>query len=199
IFGFDLTELLDDDAVRGAATMYLKHRVDALHDGRRIINLYDECQHPLKDRHFQEDMQDASRTIRKKNGVLAFATQEPGAITDNPVGPSLVQQTATLILLPNPRAKARDYIERFGLSPTEFERLRSLREASRSAQVQEGSGGTLARLNLSGFVGEWVVFCGSAPLAVIDEQAVAQAGHDPAAWLPVYLDTVKQSRLVATL
>src|SRR3546814_5310596 len=36
IFGFDLTELLDDEAVRGAATMYLKHRIDALHDGRRI-------------------------------------------------------------------------------------------------------------------------------------------------------------------
>ncbi|MGA0582578.1 MAG: VirB4 family type IV secretion/conjugal transfer ATPase, partial [Castellaniella sp.] len=32
LFGFDLTELLDDDAVRGAATLYLKHRVDALHD-----------------------------------------------------------------------------------------------------------------------------------------------------------------------
>src|SRR5690606_31143796 len=99
LFGFDLTELLDDDEVRGAATLYLKHRVDALHDGRRIINLYDECQHPLKDAHFQESMQDAARTIRKKNGVLALATQEPGAILDNPVGASLVQQTATLILL----------------------------------------------------------------------------------------------------
>ncbi|HBS78635.1 MAG: type VI secretion protein [Pusillimonas sp.] len=194
IFGFDLTELLDDDAVRGAATMYLKHRIDALHDGRRIINLYDECQHPLKDRHFQEDMQDASRTIRKKNGVLAFATQEPGAITENPVGPSLVQQTATLILLPNPRAKARDYIEGFGLSPTEFELLKSLGEASRKFLVKQGSSVTVAQLDLSGCEDELLVFSGSSDMAAIAEQAVAQAGQDPVAWLPVYLDLVKQSR-----
>ncbi|CAM5208269.1 VirB4 family type IV secretion/conjugal transfer ATPase [Oligella ureolytica] len=92
IFGFDLTELLDDPYVCAAATMYLQHRVDALHDGRRIINLIDECQHPLQDDHFQRDMQDAARTIRKKNGVMALSTQEPEAIADNPVGPSLIQQ-----------------------------------------------------------------------------------------------------------
>jgi len=31
-------------------------------------------------------------------------------------------------------------------------------------------------------------------MAEIAEQAVAQAGPDPAAWLPVYLDNVRQSR-----
>src|SRR5690606_39866828 len=96
-------------------------------------------QHPLKDKQSQDDMQDASRTIRKKSGVLAFATQEPGAITENPVGPSLVQQTATLILLPNPRAKARDYVEGFGLTVAEFELLKTLGEASRKFLVKQGS------------------------------------------------------------
>ncbi|OWT65533.1 VirB4 family type IV secretion/conjugal transfer ATPase [Candidimonas nitroreducens] len=194
IFGFDLTELLDDDEVRGAATLYLKHRIDALHDGRRIINLYDECQHPLKDAHFQESMQDASRTIRKKNGVLAFATQEPGAITDNPVGPSLVQQTATLILLPNPKARARDYIEGFGLTPAEFELLKGLGEASRKFLVKQGSSVTVAQLDLSGCEDELLVFSGSPDMAEIAEQAATRAGHDPAAWLPVYLAAVKHAR-----
>lgn len=194
LFGFDLTELLDDDEVRGAATLYLKHRVDALHDGRRIINLYDECQHPLKDAHFQESMQDAARTIRKKNGVLALATQEPGAIIDNPVGASLVQQTATLILLPNPKARARDYIEGFGLTAAEFELLQSLGEASRKFLVKQGASVTVAQLDLSGCEDELLVFSGSPDMAEIAEQAVAQAGTDPAAWLPVYLAAVKQAR-----
>lgn len=194
LFGFDLTELLDDDEVRGAATLYLKHRVDALHDGRRIINLYDECQHPLKDAHFQESMQDAARTIRKKNGVLALATQEPGAILDNPVGASLVQQTATLILLPNPKARARDYIEGFGLTVAEFELLQSLGEASRKFLVKQGASVTVAQLDLSGCDDELLVFSGSPDMADIAEQAVAQAGTDPAAWLPVYLAAVKQAR-----
>lgn len=194
LFGFDLTELLDDDEVRGAATLYLKHRVDALHDGRRIINLYDECQHPLKDAHFQESMQDAARTIRKKNGVLALATQEPGAIIDNPVGASLVQQTATLILLPNPKARARDYIEGFGLTAAEFELLQSLGEASRKFLVKQGASVTVAQLDLSGCEDELLVFSGSPDMAEIAEQAVAQAGTDPATWLPVYLAAVKQAR-----
>lgn len=194
LFGFDLTELLDDDEVRGAATLYLKHRVDALHDGRRIINLYDECQHPLKDAHFQESMQDAARTIRKKNGVLALATQEPGAIIDNPVGASLVQQTATLILLPNPKARARDYIEGFGLTVAEFELLQSLGEASRKFLVKQGASVTVAQLDLSGCDDELLVFSGSPDMAEIAEAAVAQAGTDPAAWLPVYLNAIKQTR-----
>ncbi|MGB3424284.1 MAG: VirB4 family type IV secretion/conjugal transfer ATPase [Castellaniella sp.] len=194
LFGFDLTELLDDDDVRGAATLYLKYRVDALHDGRRIINLYDECQHPLKDAHFQESMQDAARTIRKKNGVLALATQEPGAIIENPVGASLVQQTATLILLPNPKARARDYIEGFGLTVAEFELLQSLGEASRKFLVKQGASVTVAQLDLSGCEDELLVFSGSPDMADIAEQAVAQAGTDPAAWLPVYLAAIKQAR-----
>lgn len=195
ILGFDLTELLDDGDVRGAATLYLRHRINALHDGRRIINLFDECQHPLKDTHFQEDMQDASRTIRKKNGVLAFATQEPGAILSNPVGPSLIQQAATLIFLPNPQAKARDYIEGFGLTPAEFELIRQLGESSRQFVIKQGGNVTVASLDLASCEDELLVFSGSPDMAEAAEQAVAHAGPHPADWLPVYLNTVKQSRL----
>src|SRR3546814_7586008 len=103
-------------------------------------------------------MQDASRTIRKKNGVLAFATQEPGAISENPVGPSLIQQAATLIFLPNPRAKAKDYITGFGLTPSEFELLKSLGEASRKFLIMQGSNVTVAQLDLNGCEDELLVF-----------------------------------------
>src|SRR3546814_12238772 len=127
-------------------------------------------------------MQDASRTIRKKNGVLAFATQEPGAITENPVGPSLVQQTATLILLPNPKAKARDYIEGFGLTPAEFELLKTLGEASHKFLITQGSSVTVAQLDLSGCEDELMVFSVSPDMAEIDEQEVALAGHARDAW-----------------
>ena len=193
IIGFDLTELLDDDAVRGAATLYLRHRINALHDGRRIINLFDECQHPLKDAHFQADMQDASRTIRKKNGVLAFATQEPGAIVTNPVGSSLIQQAATLIFLPNPQAKARDYIEGFGLTQDEFNLIRQLGEASRKFVIKQGGNVTVASLDLSGCEDELLVFSGSPDMAEAAEQAIAQVGDDPKDWLPIYLNAVKNT------
>ena len=194
IIGFDLTELLDDDDVRGAATLYLRHQVNGLHDGRRIINLFDECQHPLKDAHFQDDMQDASRTIRKKNGVLAFATQEPGAILNNPVGPSLIQQAATLIFLPNPQAKRAEYVDGFGLTPAEFELIRQLGEASRQFVIKQGGNVTVASLDLSDCEDELLVFSGSTDMAEVAEEAMAKAGPDPKDWLPLYLSTVKNNR-----
>ncbi len=107
----------------------------------------------------------------------------------------MVQQTATLILLPNPKAKARDYIEGFGLTPSEFELLKTLGEASRTFLVKQGSSVTVAQLDLSGCEVELLVFSGSPDMAELAEQAVVQAGSDPAAWLPVYLATVKQGRM----
>lgn len=192
IFGFDLTEFLEDDLVRSAATMYLQHRVHALHDGRRIINLIDECQHPLKDEHFQADMQDAARTIRKKNGVMTLSTQEPEAIANNPVGSSLIQQAATLIFLPNPMAKKSTYMNDFGLTESEFNLVKSLGEASRKFVVKQGVNVTVAQLDLSGCEDSLLVFSGSPDMADIAEQAISDVGDDPADWLPVYFEQAKK-------
>jgi len=192
IFGFDMTEFLEDDKVRAAATMYLQHRVHALHDGRRIINLIDECQHPLKDEHFQADMQDAARTIRKKNGVMALSTQEPEAIANNPVGPSLIQQSATLIFLPNPKAKKSTYMNDFGLSESEFNLIKELGEASRKFVIKQGVNVTVAQLDLSGCEDALMVFSGSSDMAEVAEKAIAEVGDDPEDWLPVYFERVKR-------
>ncbi|NYT79235.1 VirB4 family type IV secretion/conjugal transfer ATPase [Alcaligenaceae bacterium] len=194
IFGFDLTELLDDAKVRAAATMYLQHRVQGLHDGRRIINLIDECQHPLQDAHFQADMQDAARTIRKKNGVMALSTQEPEAIAANPIGSSLIQQSATLIFLPNPKAKRETYINHFGLTESEFKLVKDLGEASRRFVIKQGANVTVAELDLSQCEDALLVFSGSSDMAELAQATIAQNGEDPHNWLPMYLDHARHAR-----
>ena len=118
LFGFDLTEFLEQGTIRDAAITYLLYRTDQMMDGRRIALFFDEVQHPLKVPYFQASMQDASRTVRKKNGVLVFATQEPAAILENPVGRSLIQQSATAMFLENPKATAEDYICLLYTSPS---------------------------------------------------------------------------------
>lgn len=191
IFGFDLTELLDTDTVRSAATLYLKHRIDELHDGRRIINLTDECQHPLKDEHFQKSMQDDARTIRKKNGVMSLSTQEPEAIAENPVGPSLIQQSATLIFLPNPKATEETYINKFKLTKAEFKLVKELGEFSRQFVIKQGSNVAVAEMNLSDCQDALLVFSGSSDMAQIAKQAIAEVGDDPDDWLPIYLSKAR--------
>ena len=199
IFGFDLTELLDDAPVRAAATMYLQHCINALHDGRRIINLIDECQHPLQDEHFQRDMQDAARTIRKKNGVMSLSTQEPEAIADNPVGTSLIQQSATLIFLPNPKARQDTYMGKFNLTQAEFDLIKNLGEASRRFVIKQGANVTVAELDLQDCEDALLVFSGSSDMAAIADGAIAEYGQEPEQWLPVYLKRARAARSTSTI
>lgn len=193
IFGFDMTEFLDNPEVRGATNMYLQYRVDALVDGSRFIQITDECQHPLQDSFNAKRMQDQSRTIRKKNGVLVFATQEPEVLLQNPAGKSLVAQSATLVFLPNPGAKRDDYVKGFGLTDSQFELIKGLGEFSRKMVIKQGSNITVAQLDLHSCVDALHVFSGSEDMALVAEQAVAEAGEDPSEWLPIYLQRVRSS------
>lgn len=190
IFGFDMTEFLDYPEVRGATNMYLQYRVDGLVDGSRYIQITDECQHPLKDSFYQKWMQDQSRTIRKKNGVLVFATQEPVALLDNPAGKSLLAQSATLVFLPNPDAKRDEYVGGFGLTESEFNLVKGLGEFSRKMVIKQGENTTVAQLDLHSCVDALQVFSGSEDMALIAEQTVAEYGENPEDWLPIYLERV---------
>lgn len=194
LFGFDMTEFLENDDIRGATNMYLQHRVDALCDGRRFIQITDECQHPLKDEFYQQRMQDQSRTIRKKNGLLVFATQEPNAILENPVGKSLLQQAATVIYLPNPEATRQDYIDGFKLTESEFALVKGLGEFSRKMVVKQGGNTTVAQLDLKHCNDALLVFSGSEDMAELAEQAVAEFGEDPEQWLPAYLERARRAQ-----
>ncbi|MDR7948273.1 VirB4 family type IV secretion/conjugal transfer ATPase [Achromobacter aegrifaciens] len=187
LFGFDLTEFLDKGEIRDAAITYLLYRTEQMLDGRRFAYFFDEVQHPLKVPYFQTFMQDKSRTIRKENGVFVFATQEPEAISGNPVGRSMIQQSATQIYLPNPKASAEEYINDFKLTPSEFKLIKELGEFSRQFLIKQGEATVTAELDLSKCPDSLLVFSGSADMAELAEEAVLKLGNDPEQWLPLYL------------
>lgn len=192
LFGFDLTEFLEEGPVRDAALTYLIYRTEGMIDGRRFAYVFDEVQHPLKVPYFQEMMQNKSRTIRKQNGVFVFATQEPGAILENPVGKSLVQQSATSVYLPNTKATAQEYIEGFKLNQAEFELIKGLGEFSRRFVVKQGESIVTAQLDLSTCPDALLVFSGSEDMAALAEAARAERGPDPKDWLPLYCQKARE-------
>lgn len=192
LFGFDLTEFLEEGPVRDAALAYLIYRTEGMIDGRRFAYVFDEVQHPLKVPYFQQMMQNKSRTIRKQNGVFIFATQEPGAILDNPVGKSLVQQSATSVYLPNTKATAQEYIDGFKLNPAEFELVKNLGEFSRRFVVKQGESIVTAQLDLSTCPEALLVFSGSEDMAALAQAARAECGSDPKDWLPLYCQKARE-------
>lgn len=194
LIGFDLTEFLEEGPVRDAALVYLIFRTEGMIDGRRFAYVFDEVQHPLKVPYFQELAQNKSRTIRKQNGVFIFATQEPEAILANPVGKSLVQQSATTIYLPNLKATREEYIDGFKLNPAEFDLIRSLGEFSRRFVVKQGDACVTAQLDLSTCPDSLLVFSGSEDMAALAQAARAEHGPDPQNWVPAYCEKVRDTQ-----
>ena len=191
LYGFDVTDFLENPEIRSPLMMYLLYRTESMIDGRRFIYMFDEFQKPLEDDYFQDLAQNKNRVIRKQNGIFVYATQEPGAILDSPIAKTLVQQCATFVFLPNPGADRKEYIEGFKLTETEFNIVRSLGESSRRFLVKQGENSTVAELNLAGLDAELLIMSGTPDNAEIAEKIIAENGDDPSIWIPKYIDSVQ--------
>jgi type IV secretion system protein VirB4 len=151
IIGFDYTEIIDNPEVRIPVINYLLHRLEELIDGRRLIYVMDEFWKILDgEGGLKEFAKNKQKTIRKQNGLGIFATQSPEDALKSDISAALIEQTATMILLPNPNASREDYIEGLKLTEAEFQVIRSLDERSRCFLVKQGHGATVCQLNLRG-------------------------------------------------
>lgn len=191
LYGFDVTDFLENPEIRSVLMMYLIYRTENMIDGRRFIYMFDEFQKPLEDEYFQDLAQNKNRVIRKQNGIFVYATQEPEAIIENPIGRTLVQQCATYIFLPNPGADYDAYVNGFKLTQTEYEIVKNLGEYSRRFLVKQGDNSAVAELNLEGFDDELLIMSGDAEKGDIAGAVVAEFGDDPTVWIPHYLNRVR--------
>ena len=151
IIGFDYTELLDNPEVRVPVVRYLLHRLEGIIDGRRLVYVMDEFWKILDGGGaLKEFARNKQKTIRKQNGLGIFATQSPEDALASDIAAALVEQTATLVLLPNPGASRKDYVEGLKLTDAEYRVVVSLDERSRSFLVKQGHGSAVCRLDLDG-------------------------------------------------
>lgn len=151
IIGFDYTDIIDNPEVRVPVIAYLLHRLEEIIDGRRLIYVMDEFWKILDgEGGLKAFAKNKQKTIRKQNGLGIFATQSPEDALKSDISAALVEQTATMILLPNPNASRDDYIDGLKLTEAEFEVVRSLDERSRCFLVKQGHGSVVCQLNLRG-------------------------------------------------
>ena len=186
IFGFDVTEFLDNDETRTPTIMYLFHRIEKLIDGRRLIIFMDEFWKLLLDDYFEDLVQNKLKTIRKQNGFLVMFTQSPRDALRSKISHSLIEQTATKIFLPNPGADYEDYVNGFKLTVREFEIIKGLGEKSRQFLIKQGQNSVVAELSLRGFDDELAVLSGNTATSLLAERLVAELGDDPEVWLPEF-------------
>ena len=88
----------------------------------------------------------------------------------------------------NPKARAEDYIDGFGLTPHEYELVRSLPDNSHCFLIKHGHESVVARLNLNGEKDLLTILSGREATVRIFDELVGQTGIDPADWLPRLLE-----------
>jgi type IV secretion system protein VirB4 len=148
--GFDMTSLLDSPALRTPVMMYLFHRIEERLDGEPTLVLIDEGWKALDDPVFAARLRDWLKTLRKRNALVGFATQSARDALDSRIASAIVEQTATMIFTPNPKARVEDYCQGFGLSEHEFELIRQLPIHSRCFLVRQANHSVVVRLDLAG-------------------------------------------------
>ncbi len=151
IIGFDYTSIIDSPEVRVPVINYLLHRLESLIDGRRLIYVMDEFWKILEGKGgLMEFAKNKQKTIRKQNGLGIFATQSPEDALSSEIAAALIEQTATMILLPNPNASRDDYINGLKLTEAEYQVVVKLDERSRCFLVKQGHAASVCQLNLRG-------------------------------------------------
>jgi type IV secretion system protein VirB4 len=178
IVGFDYTEIIDNPEVRVPVINYLLHRLEELIDGRRLIYVMDEFWKILDgEGGLKEFAKNKQKTIRKQNGLGIFATQSPEDALNSDIAAALVEQTATMVLLPNPNASREDYIDGLKLTDAEFNVIRSLDERSRCFLVKQGHASSVCQLNLRGMDDALAVISASTDNIEIMHRVLEEQAH----------------------
>jgi type IV secretion system protein VirB4 len=182
MLGFDMTALLDSPTLRTPAMMYLFHRIDERLNGEPTMIVIDEGWKALDDAVFSSRIRDWLKTLRKRNAIVGFATQSARDALESRIASALVEQTATMIFTPNPKARAEDYCTGFGLSEHEFELVRQLPAHSRCFLVRHANHSIVARLDLAGMPDILKVLSGRESSVRQLDDLRATLGDAPANW-----------------
>ena len=191
VFGFEMGNVLANKTTLIPVLMYLFHRIQLSLDGTPNMIVLDEAWALIDNHVFAKKIKDWLKTLRKLNGMVVFATQSVEDAVNSEISDTLIQQTATQIFLPNPKA-TEPYRKAFMLSEREFNLLKNTDPGTRYFLVKQGKDIVVARIDLSGMEDVIAVLSGRAETVVVLDEIRASVGDDPARWLPLFVEKVKR-------
>jgi type IV secretion system protein VirB4 len=107
----------------------------------------------------------------------------------------MVEQSVTKIFLANSEALREEYVDGFGLSEAEFDIVRSLSSrGGRTFLVKQGDSSAICELDLTGLEDFVAVLSATTDNVALLDAIRDRVGDDPDAWLPRFLEAVKERR-----
>jgi type IV secretion system protein VirB4 len=189
-FGFEMGEVLKERVSLEPTLLYLFHRISLSLDGTPTIIVLDEAWALIDNKIFAGRIRDWLKTLRKLNGMVVFATQSVEDATNSAISETLIQQTATQIFLPNPKATDA-YRKAFMVSDREFNLLKTTDPGSRFFLVKQGKDVVVARIDLTGMDDVINVLSARAETVSILDEIRAQVGDAPEAWMNLFQDRMR--------
>jgi len=193
VFGFEMGEVLHNKITLAPVLLYLFHKINLSLEGTPTIVVLDEAWALIDNPIFAGKIKDWLKTLRKLNAMVVFATQSVEDATNSSISDTLVQQTATQIFLPNPKA-TDTYRKAFMLSEREFNLLKSTDPGSRFFLVKQGKDVVVARIDLSGMEDVVSVLSGRAETVEILDEVLAEYGNNPEVWIPIFQQRVQKAK-----
>jgi type IV secretion system protein VirB4 len=192
-FGFEMGEVLKERVSLEPTLLYLFHRISLSLDGTPTIIVLDEAWALIDNKIFAGRIRDWLKTLRKLNGMVVFATQSVEDATNSAISETLIQQTATQIFLPNPKATDA-YKKAFMVSDREFNLLKTTDPGSRYFLVKQGKDVVVARIDLSGMDDVINVLSARAETVAMLDEIRKQTGDEPEAWMAEFQERVTAER-----
>jgi type IV secretion system protein VirB4 len=142
---------------------------------------------------FAKKIKDWLKTMRKLNAMVIFATQSVEDATNSAISDTLIQQTATQIFLPNPKA-TEQYKKAFMLSDREYNLLKTTDPASRFFLLKQSKDVVVARIDLSGMDESVNILSARADTVRILDEVRAEVGDDPDIWIPLFQQRLREAK-----
>lgn len=131
---------------------------------------------------------DKSRTIRKQDGIIGLDAQNAEDVAESNLGEQFLNQFPTSFILPNSKARADVYIDKLGLTPREFELVRTSSVSDGSVLVKKGNESIMAKMNLAGMDNMLSVLSASTDNVMICRECIREFGPNPRDWLPRFYE-----------
>ena len=194
---FDLTALYPTREILVPVMLALLEQLDGWLDGRPFIYVVTECWRALDDPLFSSFIRDKQKTIRKQNGIGIFDTQSPQDLLQSACAVALIEQTATMILLPNPRGRVEDYCGGLKCSAAEFELIRSIPVSDRRFLIKQGNSCLVASLDFQNRKDILTMLSADTGSVTLLESIRRERGEQFSEWWPELLSQTQSRRALA--
>lgn len=159
-------------------------------DGELMLSIIEEFWMPANFPLTQEMILASLKAGRMQGEMMWLTSQSPEDAINCAIFATLIQQTTTKTLLPNPDALWEGY-KQIGLTEKEFKKLKALRKDSRTMLVKQSGSSCFVKMDLYGFDEFLPVISGTTKgLAIFDQLMTELETDDPDIWIPEFIKRV---------